>query len=160
MAIEDDDIRDRENWTAVSRHWYSKASDKAPTTGRLYHHLAILARPNALQQLFYYTKSLCVPIPFASARESIMTLFEPILQVSLIVAGSVALLPHGLVLTPLKAPSTQNTRLAPIDAAFVKVNGILFSGRLLDQFDSTVGEFTSKLDSHIDRMARKWVETG
>ncbi|KAB5514955.1 hypothetical protein GE09DRAFT_1067129 [Coniochaeta sp. 2T2.1] len=46
MAIEDDDARHREIWTAVSRHWYSKASDKSPTTGRLYHHLAILVRPN------------------------------------------------------------------------------------------------------------------
>ncbi|TVY18829.1 EST/SMG-like protein 2 [Lachnellula arida] len=45
MAIKDDDIRDREVWTRVARHWYSKASDKAPTTGRLYHHLATLARP-------------------------------------------------------------------------------------------------------------------
>ena len=80
MAIEDDDIRDREVWTGVARHWYSKASDKAPTTGRLYHHLAILARPNALQQLFYYSKSLCVVIPFTSARESILTLFEPVLN--------------------------------------------------------------------------------
>jgi len=78
MAIEDDDIRDREVWTGVARHWYFKASDKAPTTGRLYHHLAILARPNALQQLFYYAKSLCVAIPFTSARESILTLFEPL----------------------------------------------------------------------------------
>ncbi|KAL2150244.1 hypothetical protein VTH82DRAFT_7920 [Thermothelomyces myriococcoides] len=58
MAIEDDDIRDREIWTGVSRRWYSLASDKAPTTGRLYHHLAILARPNILQQLYYYEKSL------------------------------------------------------------------------------------------------------
>ncbi|KAM7182916.1 hypothetical protein V8F33_013921 [Rhypophila sp. PSN 637] len=39
MGIEDDNIRDRETWTSVSRHWYSKASDKAPTTGRFYHHL-------------------------------------------------------------------------------------------------------------------------
>ncbi|TEA05986.1 hypothetical protein C8034_v001395 [Colletotrichum sidae] len=30
--------------------------------------------------LFYYLKSLCVPIPFLSARESIMTLFEPYLN--------------------------------------------------------------------------------
>tara|TARA_R110002060_G_scaffold57696_1_gene67903 strand:- start:481 stop:807 length:327 start_codon:yes stop_codon:yes gene_type:complete len=66
MAIEDDDIRDRAVWTGVVRHWYSKASDKAPTTGRLYHHLAILARPNVLQQLFYYSKSLCVVTPFTS----------------------------------------------------------------------------------------------
>ncbi|KAI5461490.1 hypothetical protein BGZ63DRAFT_487205 [Mariannaea sp. PMI_226] len=80
MAIEDDDIRDREIWTSVSRHWYRKAVDKSPTTGRLYRHLAILARPNALQQLFYYTKSLCVAIPFSSARESIMTLFDPLLR--------------------------------------------------------------------------------
>lgn len=82
MAIEDEDIRDREIWTEVSRHWYSKASDKfeAPTTGRLHHHLAILARPNAVKQLFYYTKSLCVAIPFKSARDSILTLFDPILS--------------------------------------------------------------------------------
>ncbi|KAI0188381.1 hypothetical protein EV127DRAFT_133169 [Xylaria flabelliformis] len=82
MAIEDEDIRDREVWTSVSRHWYSQASDKAPTTGRLYHHLATLARPDALQQLFYYAKSLSVSIPFESARESaresVMTLCEPI----------------------------------------------------------------------------------
>ncbi|KAF4956772.1 hypothetical protein FSARC_11473 [Fusarium sarcochroum] len=102
MAIEDDDIRDREVWTGVSRHWYSKASDKSPTTGRLYHHLAILARPNALQQLYYYAKSLCVPIPFSSARESIMTLFDPVL-------------------------SNSPTRLAPVDADFVRSHGILFS---------------------------------
>lgn len=50
MAIEDDNMSDREVWTSVSRHWYSKASDKSPSTGRLYHHLAILARPNVLQR--------------------------------------------------------------------------------------------------------------
>jgi hypothetical protein len=80
MAIEDDDIQDREVWTGVARHWYAKASDKAPTTSKLYHHLAILARTNALQQLFYYAKSLCVVVPFTCARESILTLFEPVLN--------------------------------------------------------------------------------
>jgi hypothetical protein len=81
MAIEDDYVRDREVWTGVARHWYSKASNKALTTGRLYHHLAILARPNALQQLFYYAKSLCVVIPFTLAREFILTLFNPVLNI-------------------------------------------------------------------------------
>ncbi|KAI1327417.1 hypothetical protein F5Y16DRAFT_196462 [Xylariaceae sp. FL0255] len=77
MAIEDDDIRDREVWTAVSRNWYAKASDKASTTGRLYHHLAIVASPNHIQQLFYNTKSLILSILFGRCRESIMTLFGP-----------------------------------------------------------------------------------
>ncbi|CAJ2503993.1 Uu.00g113870.m01.CDS01 [Anthostomella pinea] len=139
MAIEDDDIRDREVWTSVSRHWYSKASDKAPTTGRLYHHLAILARPNALQQLFYYTKSLCVPIPFASARDSIMTLFDPVLSTN---------------------EANHHPRLIPIDVAFVKAHGILFSNKSPDNFVPAVNAFLEKLDVHIGRTTRRWMECG
>lgn len=150
MAIEDEDIRDREIWTGVSRLWYSKASDKAPKTGRLYHHLAILARPNAVQQLFYYTKSLCVAVPFKSARDSILTLFDPILS------------------------GTQN-RLQPIDLAFVKAHAILFIvsntdekekplpkplGDLMHQFGNARGEFLALLDSHIARATRGWMEPG
>ncbi|TGO83281.1 hypothetical protein BPOR_0671g00010 [Botrytis porri] len=49
-AITESDIIDKEVWTGVVHYWYLKASGKAPTTGRLHHHLAILARPNTLQQ--------------------------------------------------------------------------------------------------------------
>ncbi|KAI9172344.1 SMG-like protein 1 [Paramyrothecium foliicola] len=135
MAIEDDDIRDREVWTGVSKYWYSKASEKSPRTGRLYHHLAILARPNALQQLYYYTKSLCVPIPFPSARESIMTLFDPVLN------GNA-------------------NRLQPIDAAFVRAHGILISGKCQDQLELSMNEFLDLLDGHIGRTTKKWSEAG
>lgn len=150
MAIEDEDIRDREIWTGVSRHWYSKASDKAPTTGRLHHHLAILARPNAIQQLFYYTKSLCVAVPFKSARDSILTLFDPILN------------------------GTQN-RLQPIDTAYVKAHGVLFIVSNTDEkqkplpkplddflldYRNTKEEFVSSLDLHIARSTKHWMEPG
>ncbi|KAI1821421.1 hypothetical protein F4861DRAFT_469487 [Xylaria intraflava] len=138
MAIEDDDIRDREVWTSVSRNWYSKASDKAPTTGRLYHHLAILARPNALQQLFYYSKSLCVPIPFSSTKESIMTLFDPIFS----------------------ANGYQHARLSPVDVSFVKAHGILFSHKHLQSFRPAVTEFLGLLNGHIDQAAKRWLEAG
>ena len=129
------DIRDREVWTGVSRHWYSKASDKSPTTGRLYHHLAILARPNALQQLYFYTKSLCVPIPFSSARESIMTLFDPLL-------------------------GNGPTRLSVADAAFVRTHGILFSRKSWDQLQDSMNSFKKELDGHIARSAKRWLESG
>ncbi|KAL6359157.1 hypothetical protein LRP88_07374 [Fusarium phalaenopsidis] len=135
MAIEDKRIRDRETWTGVSRHWYGKASDKSPTTGRLYHHLAILARPNALQQLSYYTKSLCVSIPFPSARESIMTLFDPVLS---------------------KSPN----RPAPIDAAFVRVHGILFSGKSKERLQESMDEFIEQLDGYIGRVTKRWLDAG
>jgi hypothetical protein len=150
MAIEDEDIRDREIWTDVSRYWYSKASDNAPTTGRLYHHLAILARPYAVKQLFYYTKSLCVAIPFKSARDSILTLFDPIIN------------------------GTQ-TRLQAIDLNFVKAHGVLFirsntdekdealsNGRdgLLVEYEKAKGQFLAHLDNHIARTTRNWMEPG
>lgn len=80
MAIEDDEPKDREVWSGVARFWYSKAADKNPTVGRLYHHLAILARPYTLEQLSFYTRSLTCVTPFESARGSIMTLFNPILN--------------------------------------------------------------------------------
>ena len=140
MAIEDDDIMDREVWTGVARHWYSKASDKAPTTGRLYHHLAILARPNDLQQLFYYSKSLCVVIPFTSARESILTLFDPVLNA--------------------ENHHQSHYRLPPIDTSFVKAHGLLFTNKYPERFEPTKKEFLDLLDSQIGRVTRKFMEQG
>ncbi|ELQ32381.1 hypothetical protein M0657_011990 [Pyricularia oryzae] len=135
MAIEDDDVRDREVWTAVSRGWYSRASDKAPTTGRLYHHLAILARPNVLAQLFYYAKSLCVPILFSSARDSILTLFEPIM------AGT-----HG--------------KLHAVDRALVRCHGTFFTGNGTEDLEDARNEFLSNLDLAVAKGARRWLEAG
>jgi hypothetical protein len=104
----------------------------------LYHHLAILARPNALQQLFYYAKSLCVPIPFPSAKDSIMTLFDPILV----------------------EDSRQSARLTPVDAAFTRVHAILFSGKAWDKLEPSKEDFLSLLDPHIGRSSKKWLEAG
>ena len=135
MAIEDNDIKDRETWTGVARSWYSLASEKAPATGRLYHHLAILARPNAVQQLFYYVKSLCVRTAFPSARESIMTLFDPLF-------------------------SANPPKLSDVDAAFVRVHAIMFSGKHMELLDSSMEEYLGLLDSQIGRSAKRWREIG
>lgn len=80
MAIEDEDLRDRETWAGVARFLYSKAADQSPGTGRLYHHLDILARPNALQQLYLYSRARIPTQPFHNARDSILTLFNPVLN--------------------------------------------------------------------------------
>lgn len=138
MAIEDDDLKDREVWTTVSRGWYSKASDKAPTIGRLYHHLAILARPNALQQLFYYAKSLCVATPFASAKDSIMTLFDPVMNAS----------------------AFAQAKLAPAEMALVRCHGIIFSRKMPEKLAPSQAEFLGALDTTISRYNRQWIELG
>lgn len=138
MAIEDEDVRDREIWASVARSWYSKAADKNPTVGRLYHHLAILARPNALQQLYYYARSLTSVKPFASARESILTLLDPIL------GKAIASYTHAL----------------PIDTNFIQAHGILFEKLPEKDFDEAVAAFQTPLDNHIGRVTAKWKEQG
>ena len=55
-------------------------SDRNPAIGRMYHHLAILAKPNTLEQLSLHTKSLICITTFESDRGSIMTLLNPILS--------------------------------------------------------------------------------
>jgi hypothetical protein len=139
MAIEDDNIC-KEVWTGVARRWYSKALDEAPTNGRLYHHLAILARPNVLQQLFYYSKSLCVVEPFTSTHESILRLFDPVLNAE---------------------KGQGQYRLPPLDTAFVKAHGLLFTDKEIGtRFEAAVNEILGLLNNQIGRVTRKFMEQG
>jgi hypothetical protein len=49
-AIEEVDVRDRETWSSSPKIWYEKAADKYSNVGSISRHLALLARPNAVQQ--------------------------------------------------------------------------------------------------------------
>ncbi|XP_014552868.1 hypothetical protein COCVIDRAFT_109140 [Bipolaris victoriae FI3] len=144
MAIEDEDVRDRDTWAGVARSWYTKAADKNPIVGRLYHHLAILARPNALQQIYYYSRSLTCVKPFGSARESIRTLLDPVVD------HNAASLPHAL----------------PIDISFIKPHGLQFLGRSVndgrpsEEFLKAKTDFLGSLDNYIGRVTAKWKDQG
>lgn len=136
MAIEDDDIRDRDVWAGVAQYWYSKALDNAPWTGRLYHHIAISARPDSLMQLFYYTKSLCVAVPFPSTQDSILTLFHPVLA------------DDGQQLLPALA------------ASFVKAHGILFTKREVENSRDAACAFLECLNRHNALVTREFIQQG
>lgn len=120
MAIEAD-LLDREVWSGVARMWYNKAADKSPNVGRIQHHLAVLARPNIVQQLFYYSKALVSAIPFQNARESIMLLFNPFLQGSEIASQ----------------------RWPLVESALVKANGVLFTHGSISEYRSLMSQFCS-----------------
>ena len=138
IAIEYDDTKDRDTWMGAAEHWYSKASDKFPTRGRLYHHLAILARPNALQQLFYYAKSICEVVPFTSARESILILLEPLLTCN--------------------NTGQETLQLPPLDTAFVKAYDVLLNDKNLKLHWLAVQELLILLNSQIGSVTRKFME--
>lgn len=140
MAIEEHDVQDREIWGGVARFWYSKAADKRPEIGRLCHHLAILARPNSLQQLAYYARSLACVVPFSSARSSIMTLFQPMLQGKL---------------------SSQH-RPKALEISFVKIHANLFvQGHAIPEvLELFTNIKTGLLDDYISRVTTRFREQG
>jgi len=138
MAVEENDMRDREVWSGVARYWYNQAADKNPDIGRIQHHLAVLARPNIVQQLFYYTKSLVSVHPFPSAKDSILLLFNPLLD----------------------AAKTANSRHPPLVMAFVSAHGIIFTKGSVNQFIGLVDTFLCLLDKYVGRVGAIFREQG
>ncbi len=134
MAIEEADLRDREVWSGVARMWYNKAADKSPNVGRIQHHLAVLAWPNIVQQLFYYSKALVSVTPFQNARGSVMLLFNPFLASSEIASQ----------------------RFPLIEAAFVKACAIQFTRGDILIYNASIKRFLSLLNNHIGRVTTKF----
>ncbi|KAL6717752.1 hypothetical protein ACLMJK_003837 [Lecanora helva] len=143
MAIEDDEPRDREIWNNVAKFWYHKASDKTPSIGRLYHHLAVLARPFTMEQLSLYTRSLTCVIPFEPTKGTIMTLFNPVLQ---------------------EKEAAQRWPFS-IQTLLIKVHALLFTGRsklYADQLNATMRELglDNLFEKYIVKCGAKFKEIG
>jgi hypothetical protein len=134
MAIEEADLRDREIWSNVARIWYNKAADKSPNVGRIQHYLAVLARPNIVQQLFYYSKALVSVIPFPNTQESIILLFNPFLE----------------------DDEIASQRYSLVESTLIKAHGILFKHGSIPQYTLLMDQFCSILDSHIGRVTSKF----
>lgn len=128
MAVEESDMRDREVWAGMSRYWYNQYADRSPGNGRIQHHLAVLARPDALQQLFYYTKALVSVRPFPNARESIVLLFNT---------------DDGRSLQQAMIP------------AFIATHGTLFTRGSNEQFITRSNQFLSLLRRDLNRLDRQ-----
>ncbi|KAF2456476.1 hypothetical protein BDY21DRAFT_287627 [Lineolata rhizophorae] len=140
MAIEDDDARDRDTWAGVARSWYLKAADRSPYVGRLYHHLAILARPFQFQQLYYYSLSLVCVQPFPSARKSVLTVFD----------GN-----FGCTM-----PGYSKNHRDKTAALYVKLVGILFQRQKMEAFDATLRQFLNVLGEHIGSVTSLFIHQG
>ncbi|KAI7975027.1 hypothetical protein EIK77_000546, partial [Talaromyces pinophilus] len=141
MAIEEADMRDREVYTGVARYWYTKAADLNPDIGRIQHHLAVLSRPNVLQQLFYYSKALISVQPFTNARDSILLLFGPLLD-------------------PAKAATKYSEYYPKTLTIFVEAHGVLFTRQDIPTFLRLANEFLSQLDGHAGVVGPLFREQG
>jgi len=137
MAIEED-VSVRDVWTGVACYWYCKGIDEKPENGRLYHHLALLARKNALQQLSLYCRSLTSINLFPVARESIMTLFEHIIT----------------------RTETSGSRIPILDLFYIKCHALIYTAAPTETYESTSKTFFAQVDSHISHIKDKWKDQG
>lgn len=129
MAVEERDAETKEIWTNRAREWYYAATDILPCVGRLYHHLAIVARKNPVEQLFFYIKSLTVDLIFTGTRESVLVLFQT-------VSGEMPRV--GLI--------------TEVDYSFVQLHQTLFTKINLDKMgtDAFITLLTKALDCSSD----------
>jgi hypothetical protein len=126
MAVEELDKKDRELWAGVSRYWYNQDADRSPENGRIQHHLAVLARPDLLQQFFHYTKALISVRAFPNALESMTQLVAPLMNIP--------------------APN--------LVTSFVTTHGALFMQAPVNDFVSRANMFLATLRKEISRVGR------
>ncbi|KAF4553361.1 Hypothetical protein D9617_7g030880 [Elsinoe fawcettii] len=143
MAIENHSISVREVWTDVARYWYTKASDRQPNVGRLYHHLGILARPHLPQQLYFYNKSLCCVQPFNNAKHSLKAVFE---------AANTVL--------SVKPGEKKNEPLQTLDATFVHMHSLIYEKQPGSQITMIVAQVQTLLRDNVSQSDKKWKQYG
>lgn len=132
---------DRTIYSGIARYWYIRAADLSPDVGRVQHHLAVIARPDSLQQLFYYSKALISVQPFTNARDSILRLFEPLLD-------------------PAKATTKYSGDYHQFLIIFVEAHGVLFTRHNLSTFLTLADEFLSQLDRYAGSIDSQFREQG
>lgn len=117
MAVEAFDKKDREIWAEVSRYWYGQ--DGKEENGRIQHHLAVLARPDILQQTFHYTKALISVHPFSNAFDSLIKLITPFMN----------------------APNQKRNLVT----SFITTHGALLTQAPVEDFNSRANEYLTTL---------------
>ena len=124
IAVEEFDKKDRELWAGVSRYWYNQDTDLE--NGRIQHHLAVLARPDILQEFFHYTRALISVRAFPNAFDSMVRLVTPLMNVQ---KGSLSTL-------------------------FVTTHGALFMQAPAEEFVSRASVFLTTLREEISRVGQ------
>ena len=121
-ALDDWDLEEADIWRATARDWYAKGIAETPGTGRLHHHLGLLARPHDdLRALYHFVRALTASHPYTSAKESLLPLFDSVEQ-------------------------ARRTRPeVGVSELFVHLHGMAFTRIGLDDFENQMERFQERL---------------
>lgn len=127
-ALGDWEWTEKETWRQTAKGWYAMGITETPNIGRLHHHLGVLSRgDNDLRAVYHLTKSLVAAKPFASARDSILLLFEQQRQ------------------------ARRVRRDSPIEELFLYLHGILITRVQLDDFEPVFDRLMAKLTRLVEK---------
>lgn len=119
-----------------ARSWYYKAQKLAPTNGRPYNQLAVLAVFNRrkFDAVFYYMRSLAASNPFQTAKEGLISIFEDVFKKY----------KETYKVQPEKTPSRQKHRVdthSRVETWYSVDGHVAYrSGVILDDTESDVGD--------------------
>jgi hypothetical protein len=131
------DTQTQEACLAIASSWYSRAADLNPEIGRYQHHLATIAQPKPLKQLFHFFKALISVQPFAS-RQDIHLFF-------------------GQFWDPTQ---TAIKKYPSVLTSFIKAHSLLFIKRDTVEFIGLASGFLTELDTHISIAGLHFREQG
>ncbi|KAF8504047.1 hypothetical protein BU17DRAFT_101528 [Hysterangium stoloniferum] len=115
---------ERETWRKTAKGWYAEALKETPLVGRLHHHLGNVSREvdgEEMRAVYHFVKSMVSTNPFATARESILTIFSPTAQARRM------------------QPDARTSEL------FILLHGMIFTHISLDDFAATHARFMERL---------------
>ncbi|CDW96815.1 hypothetical protein [Sporisorium scitamineum] len=127
-ALGDWEWTEKDTWRQTAKGWYAMGITETPNIGRLHHHLGVLSRgEHDLRALYHLAKSLIAAKPFASARDSILTLFDQEKQ------------------------ARRLRRDSSIEELFLYLHGILITRVQLDDFEPIFDRLMAKLTRLVEQ---------
>ncbi|TKY86418.1 hypothetical protein EX895_004567 [Sporisorium graminicola] len=127
-ALGDWECTEKETWRQTAKGWYAMGITETPNIGRLHHHLGVLSRgDHDLRALYHLSKSLIAAKPFASARDSIFTLFDQARQ------------------------ARRLRRDSSIEELFLYLHGILITRVQLDDFEPVFDRLMARLTRLVEQ---------
>ncbi|GIL96517.1 hypothetical protein Vretimale_2313 [Volvox reticuliferus] len=149
MALKDRAASARPLWERA-RSYYRQAARVLPASGNPYNQMAVMSyyTNDELRAVYYYFRSLAVSMPFATARENLLMLFEKNRNRYDNIASShaTAALQGGHEADVRTAAG----HVADVSVRFVRLHGMLFDKINLHQFPEVLAAAMRDLEAMLD----------
>ncbi|KAF7857269.1 hypothetical protein EAF04_009510 [Stromatinia cepivora] len=145
------EMEERNIWKQIAYNWYSPVCNESPDAGKFYFYLGQLVGPDRLQQMFYFTKSVCTVQPIHSTWSPFLDAFH-----NFISSASTEKIAEGSGLYSRHK----------LDTAFIKVHGYILADATnnLEEYNTRVSEHKSQflrlLDNHIAQTSTTFIIDG